>query len=181
MDNNKKHIIKGLTSNLEGKSGFTTPKNYFDDVEDSFFTKVSESKLPKQTGFEVSTSYFDNLEETILDKLNPKKEVKVISFKDRVLKFIPIAAAASVVIFISINFFFKNTSTVTLDDISTTEIESWYENGYGEINNNDLVLSFDDEDFDDDELLISSINDADIENYLDNIDPSTLGKRNTIK
>ena len=175
MDNNKKHIINGLTSKQEGKSGFTTPKDYFENVENDFFTKLSENSLPNQTGFNTPESYFENLEDTILAKVElPKKEVKVISLKNRLLKVIPIAAAASVVIFISINFFFKASNTITLDDFSTTEIETWYEDGYGEINNDDLVLSFDDEDFNDDELLISSINDADIENYLDNIDPSTL-------
>ena len=175
MDNNNKHISKELSSNSEGKSGFTTPKDYFENVENDFFTKIAESKLPKQTGFKTPGNYFDNLEDAILSKVDPiKKETKVISLRERMRKIIPIAAAASVIIFISVNFFFKTTNTVTLDDISVTEIESWYENGYGELNNNDLVLNFDDEDFNDDDLLASSIDETDIENYLDNIDPSTL-------
>ena len=45
MDNNKKHIINRLTSKQEGKSGFTTPKNYFDDVENDFFAKLSENAV----------------------------------------------------------------------------------------------------------------------------------------
>ena len=175
MEKNKKHINNDLTSKLKDKPGFTTPQNYFNEVEDNFFTKVFESKLPKQSGFDVPTNYFEKIEDTILNKVaTSKKEAKIISLRDRLRKIIPIAAAASVVIFISINFFFKSTNTVTLEDISTTEIENWYENGYGEINNNDIVLNFDDADFNDDELLISSIDEIDIENYLDNIDPSIL-------
>lgn len=170
MSNDKEHII----NKLEGKSGFTIPKNYFENVEDIFFTKLQEDRLPKQTGFKVSTNYFNNLEESILAKTISKKEVKIISLTDKVRKLIPIAAAASVVLFISINFFFKNSNTITLDDISTTEIASWYENGYGNITNSDLVVNFEEEDFNDNEFLTSSINEVDIENYLENVDPSTI-------
>lgn len=172
MDNNKKHI-KGLTSKQEGNSGFSTPKNYFENVEDDFFAKLSENSFPKKTGFKTPKNYLDNLEDAILAKVDvPKKEVKVISFRDRFRKVIPLAAAASVLLFIGINYFSNQTTTVNWDDITTAEVNDWYEST--DIDGTELALVYESTDVDENDFLDNTIDNSDIEDYFNSVDTSTI-------
>ena len=98
-----KHYIKNseeyLNSISEKESGFCTPKNYFKTIEDSFEVKLIEKEFKKEEGFKIPDSYFTELENDILAKvLSTKKETKLISFKERVLKFIPMTAAAVIIL-----------------------------------------------------------------------------------
>lgn len=173
MDNNKKHIINRLTSKQEGKSGFTTPKDYFENVENDFFAKLSEKSLPKQTGFKTPKNYLENLEDAILAKVNPpKKEVKIISLSDRLRKITPVAAAASVLFFIGINYFSNEATVVNWDDITTVDVNNWYEST--SIDNTELALVYEDTNVDEDVFLSSSVDNIDIEDYFNAVDTSTI-------
>ena len=72
------------------------------------------------------------------------------------------AAAASVLLFIGINYF--STQKTTFDDITITDIESWFENGYGETYTEELATAINTSDIEDD--LFASISDESLENYL---------------
>ena len=170
MDNNKKHIINGLTSKQEGKSGFTTPKDYFENVENDFFTKLSENSLPNQTGFNTPESYFENLEDTILAKVElPKKEVKVISLKKKIFRIIPMVAAASIVLFIGLNaFIFNKTEENPFDNLADSDVENWISNHINLIEDTDIAFTYTDIDFDESELIPNSISNDELENYLSN-------------
>ena len=166
--NNKKFSLNEIKD-----SGFKTPTNFLDSVEDDFFSKLTEEKLPNSNGFEVPKDYFNSLEDEILKKITPK--TKVISLGSRLKKMIPLAAAASVLLFIGINYFSVQSETITFDDISSTEIENWLENGYTSINTTDLASVLDETDFNDNELIDNTtIEDTEIEDYLNSIDASSL-------
>ncbi|OSY88348.1 hypothetical protein WH52_06180 [Tenacibaculum holothuriorum] len=168
-----KHNKKELSLNEIKSTGFKTPTNFLDSVEDDFFTKIAEEKLPKTNGFEVPKDYFNSLEDEILKKV--PSQTKVINLRSRLKKAIPLAAAASVLLFIGINYFSVQSETITFDDISSTEIENWLENGYTSINTTDLASVLDETDFNDNELIDNTtIEDIEIEDYLNSIDASSL-------
>ena len=101
-----------LKSVLQNSTGFSVPKDYFDTAEDRFSSFLIEKELPEETGFFVPENYFQTVEKSILKKTGFKKEVKVISLKSKFLKYIPVAAVASVALLLSINYF---TSLNTLE------------------------------------------------------------------
>jgi hypothetical protein len=164
MDNelkNSEDFIRELTS----KSGFSTPTDYFDQVEDRFSSKLREEALPKNHGFKVPDAYFNGLEDAILAKV--VKQPKVISLRKRIIKMIPAAAAASVALFLALNFISFE------EEVTTQEIENWFKNDIYRISSDDITIAFEDIDLSDEES-VSSLNMDEIENYLENIDTSPL-------
>ena len=116
LENNEKFIHQ-----VVGKdTGFSVPQNYFEEIEDSFSTYLFEEKNSKKTTFEIPNNYFNTLEDNILDKvLVNKKPIKVISLKQRILKRVPLIAAAVVILFIGLNSFnFGEQALPTFDAIT---------------------------------------------------------------
>ena len=148
------------------KTGFSIPSNYFNNLEDVIATKLSEENFTKENNFEVPDTYFSNLEDTILAKVSSlEKEIKVISFKEKVLKMIPIAAAASIVLFIGLNsFVFKTTKELTLDSLSDDDIEFWFDSS--SLTTNEITLVLKDEILEENDFYFSTIEDETIEDYI---------------
>lgn len=73
MKDNNLHNIK--------KTGFKTPDNYFESVEDNILNKLEEglSVSVKQSGFEVPDSYFKSIEDNVFNRLDNTSESDVIS------------------------------------------------------------------------------------------------------
>lgn len=173
MDTKNKYSLEHIKSITQNESGFSTPESYFDSVEDSVFSKIKEQSFSKENTFTVPKDYFNNFEDSLFTKVNfPKKEVKVISLKSRLLKIIPFAAAASVILFIGLNYF-SFSDTTTFESISSDEIENWLDDSYL---NNSSSVNFVDADFKDSNVLEEDtfIKDEDILEYLNTIDSSTL-------
>lgn len=175
MNKNNKNNEDFLKSVLKQETGFTTPENYFSEIEDRFSTFITEEKLPNNSAFKTPEGYFNNLEDVILSKvITPKKEVKVISLKQRIFKSIPYAAA-SVILFIGLNsYVFNSEKNISFDDLADTEIENWISNNTNLISDTDLTLAYTDINFDEDDLISSSISTDEIENYLSNEDVISL-------
>lgn len=135
---------------------------------------IKPTSLPKGINtFSTPDNYFTTVEDDIFEKLNIKKtkEVKVISLRKKILQFVPLIAAASVLLFISLNYF--NTSTTyDFEDITEADITFWYENGYGSTDSNELAAVIDNSEFDD--AFFATIDDENIEGYLNTIDNSIL-------
>jgi len=118
MSISKKHInLKDL--NLKS-TGFSVPDYYFDNLETKVISKLKN---------DIPNNYFEDVEKKILSKLsldNPKK-VKVVKLNPQFLKrLIPIVAAASVILFIGLNFFNK-TNTLNFDTLDASSISNWIE------------------------------------------------------
>lgn len=173
MDNKLKHSEDFLQSKIGKKNGFSTPKNYFEGIEENLFSTLSEENLPKEPSFNVPTDYFTNLEDTILAKVSSEeKQVKVVSLKTRVLKLIPIAAAASVLLFIGINNF--SNGKITINDITSEELSSWFDNNPENLNSEEFAIVFEENDFEENELAEATIDETNLEEYLNLIDSSSL-------
>ena len=81
MDKELKNKIDFINQRTGKKTGFSTPENYFEEMEDNFFTTITIENLPKEEILKTPENYFNTVEDTILTKLNivtPKKG-KVIS------------------------------------------------------------------------------------------------------
>jgi hypothetical protein len=155
------------------EKGFTIPENYFSPIKDGFETKLSEEKFTKEKGFTIPDAYFKELENDILAKVTKTKETKVISFKERVLKFIPIAAAASVILFIGLNsFVFNKTEELTLDSLSDVDIEYWLESNT--LNTNDVTVILQEDLLEDDDFYFATLEDENIEDYINSIDNTSI-------
>ncbi|XRE44409.1 hypothetical protein ACIVBQ_002613 [Tenacibaculum discolor] len=172
MNEKLKHTIDFINQQVGKDCGFSTPQNYFEEVEETINTSIFIDSLPKNKAFNTPDSYFDDIEAQIQSKLTTEQitETKVISLRKRVLQYIPVAAAASVLLFIGINYF--NTQKITFEDITITDIESWYENGYGDIDNSELAVTLNTSELDED--ILASISDETLEDYLDSVDTPTL-------
>ena len=82
MDKELKNKIDFINQQTGKKTGFSTPENYFEEMEDNFFYFNNNFlNLPRKDVFKTPSNYFSTVENDILTKLNikTKKEVKVIS------------------------------------------------------------------------------------------------------
>ncbi|MDO6676085.1 hypothetical protein Q4517_11070 [Tenacibaculum sp. 1_MG-2023] len=172
MDKKLKHTIDYINQQVGKDNGFSTPQNYFEKVEETINTSVFIDSLPKNKPFNTPHGYFDTIEARIQSKLaiEQTKESKVISLRKRILQYVPVAAAASVLLFIGINYF--NSQKITFEDITITDIESWYENGYGDIDNSELATALNTSELEED--IFASISDETLEDYLSSVDTPTL-------
>ena len=101
-------------------SGFKTPKNYFDGLEDSILNQIKLQEKVEDAGFKVPDNYFDSLDDKILDKVTHKP--KVISlFTKRNLLYASSIAAALVLMFNIIG----NKNDITFDDLEMASIENY--------------------------------------------------------
>jgi len=163
-----------ITNKVGKKTGFKVLENYFESLEDAIFTRLSEELFTKQTGFETPSNYFNNLEETILTKISSEeKVVKVIPLYTRIARFASIASAACVLLFVGFQLF-SSSETISFDTLAFGDVENWVENNIVLIDSYELNDAFKISDFDGNELLLSEISDETIENYLTNVDTSTL-------
>lgn len=175
MNHNNKNIEDYLSNSFKDENQFSVPENYFDSVEDTVLSKIIEEQLPGELTYNVPEDYFDTVEASLFSKLDlPKKKGKVISLKNRLLKVIPTAAAACILLFVGLNYFSVSKSN-GLDSISNDEIETWIDENYNEYSTTHSI-EFVDADFTESNILEddSSLNDDDILEYLNSIDNSSL-------
>lgn len=162
--NNSEDFLKSV---LHKDTGFSAPKNYFSEAEDSFSSFLSEDKLPKENGFTVPENYFDALENSIIKKVVPQKGVKVISLKSMLLKYIPIAAAASVALFLSLNYLNPwNTEEVSFETLAQSDIENWVIENSNELSDQDFVALLHSAIVNENDFALTDIKNDDIEEYI---------------
>lgn len=168
MKNELQNSIEYLNKKSGGSPGFSVPSDYFETVEASFSNTLKENNFVKEKGFEVPDSYFNKLEDSILSKVSPtNREVQVISLKKRISKLIPIAAAASIALFIGLNsFIFNKTSENSLDKLTDSDVENWIANNINLIDINDFTITYSDVEFDEYLSIPNSISNNELENYL---------------
>lgn len=141
------------------KTGFTIPEDYFNSIENVFFSNSIEKCLPKKDGFNTPENYFNKLDNQILIKLRNTKKGKLIKIK--MLQLVPIAATIAIFLFIGINFIYTENS-----ELSSDEITNWFETNINTISYDDITAFYGDANFDDIELLEHIINEDLIKTYI---------------
>ena len=174
--NNSEVFLKSV---LQNSVGFSVPKDYFNTAEDRFSSFLIERELPEETGFSIPENYFQNLEKSILRKTGLKKEVKIISLKNKLLKYIPVVAAASLALFLSINYFTSSTSSeINFDTLEQTDIENWIVENSNELSDKDFVAILHSEISNENDFAITDLQSDAIEEYIINIEESSLLNEN---
>ena len=69
LKNSIEFIYKKAGRNLY----FSFPPNYFEDLDNAIFSKITTSKLSKKTGFKTHKSYFSDVENKILEKISKEQ------------------------------------------------------------------------------------------------------------
>ena len=175
MNTDTKHSEDYLNSIFKNKDPFKTPAAYFRDIEDRMLSQLREEQLPNEHSYVVPSNYFEEFEVRLLahSELSQRKP-KVIPLKSRILRFMPVASAACVVLFIGFNYIFTTTET-SIETISSEALELWFYENTLDVNSEDL-FEFVDADFTEHDLLEddNSISDEDIVAYLETMSDSSL-------
>lgn len=162
-------------SNLHNLApGFTSPKDYFDNIESQIMDRVSLStKVSSRNAFKVPENYFEELDSRILDNTlaSARKESKVFSiFRNTTLRYAA-SVAAILLIFISI---FQFQKAQDFKNISTAHISSYIDSGYLDYSDIDFEALLTDEMLDD-VSLFSSLSQDELFDYLSyDVDESQL-------
>ncbi|WP_298763617.1 hypothetical protein [uncultured Polaribacter sp.] len=178
MENEIKNSEDYLKSILKKETGFTTPENYFSKVEDNIETLIFKEKLPTKTGFKVPDAYFNTIQDTILDNIKIEKEVKVISLKQRILKYSAIGVAATIALFLSLNFFNTTATTADFNKLAQTDIENWIVENSSEFTTEDFATILNESILNEEEFVFTDLKNDAIEEYIINTDNTYLLNEN---
>ena len=107
-----------LNLNNIKNTGFKTPDNYFNTVEDNIINAIKQEnslKTSKQTGFKTPDNYFNTVEDVIINKIDTENKPKVITLFSKRNLIYASSIAAAVLLFFNLSFFDKDISLDTLD------------------------------------------------------------------
>lgn len=164
-------FAKMASEKFPKKSGFESPNGYIETIEDNVFGKLQLKNEQKATGFKIPENYLETVEGNVLKTIkNYQNEPKVFDFKNIFIKkLIPIAAAASLLLFIFINN--NETTDVNLDKLASAEIEQWIYDDLITFDTYEITEVFDDIELEsqtifEDEEIIDYLNGTDIESLI---------------
>lgn len=161
MKETKKHI-----------TGFKVPQDYFKQKQAELIAIAKLEHLPKQSGFKVPNSYFENFEENLLDSITKKKEPKVIPMiTSKIIMYTTTLAACGILGF----FLFFNNKTISLSEISDTEIETYMLEGNLNIETQEIAKLLDEEEIESLYFTTELSTEKNLEDYLfENINNTNL-------
>lgn len=146
------------------KTGFKTPDNYFNTVEDNIMNAIKQEgnlNLSKETGFKTPDNYFETIEDAVINRLNKKDGSKVIKLFSRRNLIYASSIAAAVLLLFNLSIFDKE---VTFDSLDTQTVEN-YIISEG-IDSYELAALLSEDDFSEVDFLDETINAETLENYL---------------
>jgi hypothetical protein len=175
MENSKNNSEKFLKSARNKDTGFIAPKNYFKDAEDNFSTFLKENKFPKENGLVAPKNYFEDLEQSIINKIAIKKEVRVLSLRKRLLKYIPLGTAAFIALFLSLNYLIpSNSESTSFDTLAQSDIEHWIVENSNELSNQDFATLLPSNIADENDFALTDIKNDEIEEYIINSEDTSI-------
>jgi hypothetical protein len=150
-------------------TGFITPDNYFDAVEDNIINTIKQENslnLSKETGFKTPNNYFNTIEEAIINKIETKNTPKVIPLFSKKNLLYALSVSAAVLLLFNLSIFDKE---VSFDSLDLQTVENYIiDEG---IDYYELAALLSENDFLGVDFLQENITDEALENYLlNNID-----------
>ena len=108
------------------------------------------------------------LEDKIISKVvvSTEKETKVISLRQRMLKIVPAAIAASFALLISISYFNKTNTEINFDNLAHSEIETWFLENSSSLTSEDIATFIPMENININDFAYTNIDDEVIEDYI---------------
>jgi uncharacterized protein (DUF924 family) len=175
MENDRNNNENFVKSELRKDTGFIAPKNYFKDVEDNFSVFLLKDKFPKENSFTTPKDYFEELEQSIVNRITIKKEVKTLSLKMHLLKYIPYATAASVALFLSLNYFISSAAKdASFDTLVQSDIEHWVVENSSELSDQDFATLIYSNLTNENDFALTDIKNDAIEEYIINSEDSSI-------
>jgi len=168
--------MKSKLNNIK-KTGFKTPKNYFQNLEDQIMDTIKLDNALKSiddAGFKIPQGYLDTVEDLVLTKVTKTSNPKVISILNKqTLIYISGVAAAVLIMF---NIFWNKTET-TIDTLDAELVENYFiDQGINTFEiaallTNDEEINIDieifDETFNNDSLEDYLLENMDLEDFID--------------
>lgn len=143
------------------KTGFKTPKDYFNNLEEAILSDIKLKASINNSGFKTPKGYFNTLDNFILEQVSEKETSKVISlFGKRNLIYFSSAAAAVLLLF-NLSIFNKKSSWNSLDN-DTVENYIIQE----DISSYEIAALFSEEDLKEENFVTHSFNTKNVEDYL---------------
>jgi hypothetical protein len=171
--------------------GFLTPEGYLENLEDKLLSGMRdrETKTEEQPvvldrlsvvyqgkdkvneisehGFRVPAGYFDGLEKRLIEGVASERSKR--TWLDR-NKIFTLSIAASLLLLIGIRFYDPNGTTEDLHALSTSEIDTWIDNGLVTFNSYDIAETFDDlelyPDLGSEQEVLDYLGEVDVENLM---------------
>jgi len=154
-------------------SGYTLPSGYFRHVEDTVIFTLKAGKIDVyKNKSSVPENYFETFEDRIFNKLNENKAVKksskVIFLRKQIItRFVPIAVAASFILFLAINYF--GNSKISINNVSSTTVDSWINEDLIPLNSYEIASAYTNVNLDDNNSF-ELLNKNQISNYFNDTD-----------
>jgi hypothetical protein len=164
--------VKPKLNNIKS-TGFRTPDNYFDTVEDTVMHALTQKEPPlpaERPGFDTPNNYFDNLEDKILQRIEKEDGPRVIQLFSRRNLLYASGIAAAVLLLFNLSIF---SGPLTLDDLDTETVENYIiDEG---IDPYELAILFADDELIEENIMEQQITDETLEDYLlENLDIEDL-------
>lgn len=155
-----------LNLNNIKNTGFKTPDNYFNAVENNIMNAIKQESnlnLSKETGFKTPNNYFDSIEDAVINKIETKTTSKIIPlFSKRNLIYASSIAAAILIMF----SIYLNKDNDILEEIEYEIVENYILNQG--ISSYDIASLLTEEELSNInfEIMDEAFNNEDIEDYL---------------
>lgn len=174
MNKENSHNEQFIEKQVGKKLPFSVPDEYFEHLNKKIQQRVLEDKFPKKTAFKVSDTYFENLEDRIISKIPKRQETtKVVRLKKYLLKTIPFAAAAAILLYIELfSYTLESTSMNDLDLLTESDLEYWLE--ANPIYTNDIAIVLEKNILDETPFYFTQIEDESIEEFVNTNNNSYL-------
>jgi hypothetical protein len=190
-----KNIAPKLFELKKLKSGFDTPKDYLDSIEENIYSSIFLDSIGNKNSFEIPENYFDLVEPSVLEKIKNedqsipesyfstvedrvfekiRKKPLIISLHERVIKkLVPVAIAASILLIFTFQFLTDNENN-DFASINGDDIEFWIINGDLNLNDTELAFLYEDTemesvsifDFYEEEEVYDYLNELDVESLI---------------
>lgn len=149
-------------------SGFKTPENYFEGLEDRIYSQAKLKDQISDSGFKTPENYFDTLESRLLPQIESNKETKVLSlWNKKTIVYISSIAAALLILL----YFNPSGTKDTFGGLDNATVDSFI---LDEIDSSDLAALFTDSDLSEAEFIDYQLNDDTIDLYLEDLDDNDL-------
>ncbi|MCF4101800.1 hypothetical protein L1I30_08995 [Gillisia sp. M10.2A] len=170
--------MKKSDSIYHKKSGFKVSNTYFEDFESRILDAIPSNNKPldgykRQAGFHVPDNYFNSLEEEVLSKIVTPKGRLIPLHKTK--KFYYSIAVAAMFIGLISSLFIIQLNKNNIDSVELSAIESYIDNGYIELDLNELSSFMYDEGYAVDNLTSSNLSEEAVFRYLnENVEDPAL-------
>ncbi|PKD20957.1 hypothetical protein APR41_13070 [Salegentibacter salinarum] len=150
------------------KSGFKTPENYFEGLEDELLDMVKFSETleeKKSAGFTTPNGYFNGLEDEILEKATkPEPKVRKLFTKEA---FLYAASIAAIVIAFASTFYINPETQTSWEDLELSVMENYIDDNNIDFSTSEISNYIFQQGYIIDDADLNTVNSEAMRSYLD--------------